>query len=221
MIEILSNFSISANVSMKQRWAVQNHIKTVHAIAVCNLVEMTMGLIAEASIPTELRWLPMGMDVKYLKKATGKLTGTSEIDPNTFFNLPAYPGEVSVPVDVKNEEGVLVTKAHVRYALLCVTFMCFKTCWSGEVMDFKETSEKRSLMTYYLDFSSVVPEYRFFILHTLQTVCTFISGCVTSTCYHCHLKTLSVTCFCFLLKICLVGTVYPGTAIVCHKLTKL
>ena len=46
-------------VSMKQRWAVQNqHIKTVHAIAVCNLVEMAMGLQAEASIPDHLRWLP-------------------------------------------------------------------------------------------------------------------------------------------------------------------
>lgn len=48
---------------MPQRWSVQNHIKTVHAIAVCNLIEMTMGLIAEATIPSHLRWLPMGMDV--------------------------------------------------------------------------------------------------------------------------------------------------------------
>jgi hypothetical protein len=45
---------------MTQRWSVQNHIKTVHAIAVCNLVEMSMGLVAEASIPAHLRWLPMG-----------------------------------------------------------------------------------------------------------------------------------------------------------------
>jgi hypothetical protein len=98
---------------MNQKWSVQNHIKTIHAIAVCNLVEMAMGLVAEASIPSDLRWLPMGMDVKYLKKATGKLTATSDIDPQTFFALPVYPGEVSVPVDVKNAEGVLVTKAQV------------------------------------------------------------------------------------------------------------
>lgn len=36
-----------AEVSLKQRWSVQNHIKTVHAIAVCNLVEMAMGLVIE------------------------------------------------------------------------------------------------------------------------------------------------------------------------------
>jgi len=101
-------------VSLQQRWLVQNHIKTVHAIAVCNLVEMSMGLVAEASIPAHLRWLPMGMDVEYLKKATGKLTASSELDHTTFFELPSYPGPVSVPVVVKNEEGVVVTKAQVR-----------------------------------------------------------------------------------------------------------
>ena len=99
---------------MKQSWSVQNHIKTIHAIAVCNLVEMTMGLVAEASIPSHLRWLPMGMDVSYVKKATGILTATSSIDSKTFFDLPSYPGEVHVPVDVKNDDGVLVTKAIVR-----------------------------------------------------------------------------------------------------------
>ena len=99
---------------MKQRWSVQNHIQTVHAIAVCNLVEMTMGLVAEASIPAHLRWLPMGMDVNYKKKATGKLTGTSTIDAKSFFILEKYPGMVKVPVIVKNEEGVEVTTAEVN-----------------------------------------------------------------------------------------------------------
>jgi hypothetical protein len=98
---------------LKQRWAVQNHIKTVNAIAVCNLVEMAMGLVAEATIPKHLRWLPMGMNIDYVKKATGKLTATSDIDPETFFNLPKYPGEVYVPVQVKNSEGVVVTRASV------------------------------------------------------------------------------------------------------------
>lgn len=101
-------------VSLKQSWIKQNHIKTVHAIAVCNLVEMAMGLVAEATIPAHLRWLPMGMDVNYTKKATGKLTATSDIDPATFFTLDKYPGQVKVPVVVKNADGQEVTNAHVR-----------------------------------------------------------------------------------------------------------
>jgi hypothetical protein len=98
---------------MKQRWYVQNHIQTVHAIAVCNLVEMAMGLVAESTIPGHLRWLPMGMDVNYKKKAMGKLTATSTIDPATFFVLEKYPGMVKVPVTVTNAEGVEVTNAEV------------------------------------------------------------------------------------------------------------
>lgn len=98
---------------MEQRWSVQNHIKTVHAIACCNLVEMTMGLVAEATIPAHLRWLPMGMEVNYVKKATGELTASAQVDPQTFFSLPAYPGPVVVPVEVKNKDGVVVTTAGV------------------------------------------------------------------------------------------------------------
>jgi hypothetical protein len=74
---------------------------------------MAMGLVAEASIPEHLRWLPMGMNVDYLKKAQGQLTATSAIDPKTFFELANYPGEVRVPVQVHNAEGVMVTKADV------------------------------------------------------------------------------------------------------------
>jgi acyl-coenzyme A thioesterase PaaI-like protein len=103
-----------AIVSMKQRWIVQNHIKTVHAIAVCNLVEMAMGLVAESSIPSHLRWLPMGMNVDYLKKATGQLTAETNIDHTTFFHLDKYPGKVEVPVIVKNVNGDIVTTAEVR-----------------------------------------------------------------------------------------------------------
>lgn len=103
-----------AQVSLNQRWGLQNHIKTVHAIAVCNLVELAMGLVTESTIPKHLRWLPKGMDVSYLKKATGKLTATTDINPETFFLLEKYPGEVKVPVSVKDAAGIEVTSAEVR-----------------------------------------------------------------------------------------------------------
>lgn len=115
---------MTASVSMNQRWGVQNHIKTVHAIAVCNLVEMSMGLVAESTIPKHLRWLPMGMDVTYKKKATGKLTATSTIDANSFFTLEKYPGMVKVPVIVTNEEGVEVTSAEVNIYLISRVMWC-------------------------------------------------------------------------------------------------
>lgn len=98
---------------MSQSWFVQNHIKTVHAIAICNLIEITMAIVTEASLPSHLRWLPIGMDVNYLKKATGKLEATSNIETATLFKLATYPGEVKIPIEVKNSSGELVTKADV------------------------------------------------------------------------------------------------------------
>ena len=60
---------------------------------------------------------PAGMALAHRSLADSEkrlATATSEIDHTTFFDLPSYPGPVSVPVDVKNAEGVLVTKAQVR-----------------------------------------------------------------------------------------------------------
>lgn len=54
-----------------QRRRVTNHLGTVHAIALCNLAELTAGLMVDASLPKGMRWIPKGMDVKYLAKATG------------------------------------------------------------------------------------------------------------------------------------------------------
>ena len=59
---------------MKDRRSIQNHLHTVHAIALCNLCEMTMGLMLDATIPSHLRWIPKGMNVQYVKKARGKLS---------------------------------------------------------------------------------------------------------------------------------------------------
>ena len=56
----------------------------------------------------------MGMDVDYVKKAVGKLTAKSTIDPETFFELQTYPGRVDLPVDVLNEQNEIVTKAKVK-----------------------------------------------------------------------------------------------------------
>lgn len=53
---------------LRKRRAVENHIGTVHVIAICNGLEMAMGVMAEASIPPHLRWIPKGMTLDYTAK---------------------------------------------------------------------------------------------------------------------------------------------------------
>ena len=56
-------------VSMRKRRAVENHIHTVHALAMGNLCELAAGLCTEVTIPVGMRWIPRGMTIEYLAKA--------------------------------------------------------------------------------------------------------------------------------------------------------
>jgi Domain of unknown function (DUF4442) len=53
-----------AEVVVPLRWAVRNHIGTLHAIAAVNGLEAAMGLVAEATCPEDKRWIPVGMSVQ-------------------------------------------------------------------------------------------------------------------------------------------------------------
>lgn len=97
---------------MKDRRSIQNHLRTVHAIALCNLCEMTMGLMVDATIPSHLRWIPRGMNVQYVKKARGKLSGRSWIDPDAF-----SPGDIFIPVEICDMSGDIVVRADITISV--------------------------------------------------------------------------------------------------------
>lgn len=99
-----------ASVAMRDTRAVRNHLGTVHAIALCNLAEMVMGLVAEATVPRSHRWIPQGMQVEYLAKARGRMHAHARLD------APAdWPdgGSLAVPVDVHDPDGQLVFRASI------------------------------------------------------------------------------------------------------------
>ena len=66
-------------VRLRQRRAIQNHLGTVHAIAMCNAAELAGGMVTEVTIPDSMRWIPKGMSVRYLKKALGVLHATAHV----------------------------------------------------------------------------------------------------------------------------------------------
>ena len=98
-----------ARVSLKKRRAVENHIGTVHAIAACNLAELGAGTMMEASLPASMRWLPRGMNVKYLK--TCKTDMVAECTVGDFGEGLAR--DMIVRVDMKDTQGNLVVHADI------------------------------------------------------------------------------------------------------------
>lgn len=92
--------------------AVRNHIGTVHAIALCNLAELCAGLMIDASLPKDMRWIPKAMNVSYLKRAKGTMHGTAT--PRIAIISATEGYELPVNVDVLDDAGDIVFNAEIR-----------------------------------------------------------------------------------------------------------
>jgi len=97
-------------VSIRKRHAVLNHIGTVHAIAMCNMAELSGGTMTDVTIPATHRWIPKGMTVEYLKKATTDLAAVATFESEANW---LASGEYRVNVDISEKGGPLVFRAKI------------------------------------------------------------------------------------------------------------
>ncbi len=100
-----------AELLVRDRKAVHNHIGTVHAIALCNGLEAAMGALAEATIPASKRWIPKGMEVAYTAKADSDVRCIAATDPEQWEG-----DDPDVPVRVKGvrRDGTVVVEGVIR-----------------------------------------------------------------------------------------------------------
>ena len=97
-------------LTFKKRRAVQNHIKSVHAIAMCNAAELAGGTCLDVSLHGDFRWIPVGMEVEYLKIAKTDLTAVCKIENYDW----EEPQDVIMPVGVFDTSGDEVFHADIR-----------------------------------------------------------------------------------------------------------
>lgn len=100
----------SCEVILKKRKSIQNHIGTVHAIAMCNACELAMGMVFQAGLPQDLRWIPKGMSVRYLKKAGTDLRALCKVLNMTELT----PGDHIAHVDVYDKNNEIVMDADIN-----------------------------------------------------------------------------------------------------------
>lgn len=100
-----------AEVVVPNRRSNHNHIGTVHAIALCNGLEMAMGALAETTIPASKRWIPKGMEVSYTAKATSDIRCIAETDQAQWEG-----DDPDLPVRVKGvrEDGTVVVEGVIK-----------------------------------------------------------------------------------------------------------
>jgi acyl-coenzyme A thioesterase PaaI-like protein len=90
-------------VTAPKWWGVHNHIGTFPAIAACNLAEIAMGMLAEATVPASHRWLPKGMTVEYVAKAETGLRAVAELPEIPDFGDHGF--DLPVPVTITDTNG--------------------------------------------------------------------------------------------------------------------
>jgi acyl-coenzyme A thioesterase PaaI-like protein len=100
-----------AELVIRDRRRVHNHIGTVHAIALCNGLEAAMGALAEATIPADKRWIPQGMEVTYTAKADSDITCIAETDPEQWVSDDPHLG---VRVRGEKTDGTVVVEGVIR-----------------------------------------------------------------------------------------------------------
>ncbi|WNG35059.1 DUF4442 domain-containing protein [Archangium minus] len=100
-------------VRMRDRRAVRNHLRSVHAIALMNLGEVATGVAMMSSLPEGLRGIITHLEMDYLKKARGPITAECRAPIASANERREY----DVQADLTDEAGQLVARARARWLI--------------------------------------------------------------------------------------------------------
>lgn len=99
-----------SRVTLPDRRPVRNHLRCIHAIALANLAELTGNVALAYTLPDDARFIVAGMNIDYLKKARGTITGEGQCP----LVSSSQRQEIEVPVTMKDPSGEVVAKATLR-----------------------------------------------------------------------------------------------------------
>jgi acyl-coenzyme A thioesterase PaaI-like protein len=102
-----------ARVEMRDRAAIRNHLRSIHAVALVNLGEVATGLAMISGIPDEARGIVTSLRIDYVKKARGTIVAVSVVTPPDW-RVPAEHESVAVLTDA---EGDVVARVTARWKI--------------------------------------------------------------------------------------------------------
>ena len=102
-----------AKIEMRDRRRVRNHLRSVHALALANLGEVTSGLAMLGALPADARGIPTKLTIEFFKKARGLLIAESHCSPPEIIEDTDF----DVVTDIRDSEGDVVARTSVIWRL--------------------------------------------------------------------------------------------------------
>jgi len=102
-----------ARVAIHDHRRIRNHLRSIHAVALVNLGEITSGLALYALLPPRIRGIVTSLSVEYFKKARGPLIAESTV------TLPPIMSAIDYDIyaDIRDAAGESVARTTVRWRL--------------------------------------------------------------------------------------------------------
>lgn len=103
-----------ATVEIRERRRLRNHLRSVHAIALANLGELSSGLAMTMALPGNIRGIPVRIEIDYLKKARGRIRAEGRAAPPT-----TVPSDVETKAyaELFDEAGDVVARVEAFWRL--------------------------------------------------------------------------------------------------------
>ncbi|HFE44766.1 MAG TPA: DUF4442 domain-containing protein [Nannocystis exedens] len=102
-----------ARVQMRDRKRLRNHLRSIHAVALINLGEVTTGIATMSLVPPGGRGIVTGLSMEYRKKSRGTITCECQT------SLPSGRGSLDALVEgiLRDESGDTVAIARAEWRL--------------------------------------------------------------------------------------------------------
>ncbi|MGQ0648119.1 MAG: hotdog fold domain-containing protein [Gemmatimonadaceae bacterium] len=100
-----------AVVTLHDRRGVRNHLRSIHAVALANMAEFVSGTAMLTALPHGTRGIVTRLEIDYLKKARGTITGRATV------TLPPIdaPTALHPEAELFDASGDLVARARVTW----------------------------------------------------------------------------------------------------------